>query len=214
MNQLLINEGKKFLEEYLHNKEIDYEVFHPWRKTWQFVMLHSYRVCGYVEKILMDNTYNLTDDEITITYLAAILHDIGRIHQREKHALLSRFIVDDWLCKNDNIAQMVKDKKRLLYLIEQHSNKGIQHDDMCLNILKDADILDEIGIMSIFMTSYRLDVNDPYYFNNLYESINKKEIPYCLEQEKILITDSAKKILNQKKHFIQMFLNQLKIELN
>lgn len=213
MNEKILDEGKKFLVSYLKGKTIDYETYHPWRKNWEFIVLHSLRVEGYVRKILSSEKQNLSQNEVLVTRLAAILHDIGRIHRREEHALLGRDIISDWLQNNQDIPMSIKESNKLLYLIEKHSDKEDGDEDYCLKVLRDADVLDEIGAMSIFMTSNWIDRKNPYYFNLLADRIENFEIRFCDNGFKLLNTESAKSILHEKRKFITLFNDQLKDEL-
>ena len=213
MDENIIDEGKKFLISYLKDKNIDYEINHPWRNSWEFVVLHSLRVEGYVKKILDSENHDLSYDEVLITRLAAILHDIGRIHKREGHALLGRDIIADWLRKNQTMSKSIKESNKLLYLIERHTNKEDNEVDYCLKVLRDADVLDEIGVMSIFMASNWIDRSDPYFFKLLSDRVENFEISFCENEFKLLNTESAKVILSEKRKFITLFNNQLKDEL-
>ena len=213
MDEKILDEGKLFLVSYLKDKNIDYETIHPWRNSWEFIVLHSLRVSGYVKKILDSENHNLSHDEVINIQLAAILHDIGRIHKREGHALLGRDIIHNWLLGNQAIFKNIKEPDRLLYLIERHSNKKGDESDYCLKVLRDADVLDEIGVMSIFMASNWIDRNNPYFFNLLSEKIENFEISFCEKGMELLNTKSAKIILEEKKKFISLLNNQLKDEL-
>lgn len=213
MDELILELGKKFLVSYLKGKTISYESYHPWRKGWEFVVLHSLRVEGYVKKILSSESHDLTQDEIILTRLAAILHDIGRIHQREDHARLGRDIVYDWLTKNQSVCKDIKEQDRLLYIIEKHSNKDEVVSDYCLRVVRDADVLDEIGILSIFMASNWIDRSNPYYFKLFSDRVENYEIGFCDKEYKRLNTETAKTILDKKREFILLFSDQLKDEL-
>jgi len=213
MSEEILFETKRFLVNYLKGKKCEYEQIHPWRKPWEFIVLHSLRVESYVVKLLEMENHNLSQDEIVLTRLAAILHDIGRIHQREEHAIYGRKIVSEWLQSNTIFQTSNIDCNRLLDLIEKHSNKDEKDEEYCLGILKDADILDEIGIISIFMASSWIDRGNPYFFAILNQRVENKEIEFCNEMYAKLNTQSAKEILQQKKEFIQGFCCQLQEEL-
>lgn len=213
MNEEILKQAREFLVSYLKDRTIDYEVKHPWRKNWEFVALHSYRVEGYVKRILEDESHNMTADEIMLTRLAALLHDIGRIHRREGHALIGSQIVQQWLKSNEGIADSIYDCPRLLFLIERHSNKEGCEEDFCLKVLRDADVLDEIGIMSIFMSANWIDKANPYFFNMLLERVEGFELEFCENGFKLLKTDAAKAILQEKLEFIKVFSRQLRDEL-
>lgn len=213
MEESVLNLGKEFLVSYLKDKTIQYENIHPWRSKWEFVVLHCLRVEGYVVKLLNRENHNLSEDEIKLTRLAAILHDVGRIHAREGHALLGRNIVEQWLEENSHISGAIGDTTRLLKLIESHSNKEQIEEDYCLKVLKDADILDEIGAMSIFMASNWIDKDDPYFFQLLYNRLDTFEMNFCEEGFKLLNTKAGKEILEEKKTFIAQFNSGLRDEL-
>jgi HD-GYP domain-containing protein (c-di-GMP phosphodiesterase class II) len=70
---------RSFLESYLRNKSIDYEVVHPWRKNWQFIVLHSLRVEEYAMQIIKVDFSNLSFNKIRNIKIASIFHDIGRM---------------------------------------------------------------------------------------------------------------------------------------
>jgi HD superfamily phosphodiesterase len=214
MSEEILFEAKRFIVNYLKGKKCEYEQIHPWRKPWEFVALHSFRVEAYVIKLLEMERHNLSQDEIILTRLAAILHDIGRIQQREDHAILGGNIVADWIQSNNAFHASNIECNRLLYLIEKHSNKEEKDEDYCLRILKDADILDEIGIISIFMASSWIDRGNPYFFSLLNQRVENREIEFCNEAYGLLNTESAKEILLQKKEFIDKFCSQLHEELD
>ncbi len=213
MNEYTLEEGKRFLIAYLKDKSIDYENIHPWRNTWEFIVLHSLRVEGYVKKILAGEGIALSDEEVLITRLAAILHDIGRIHKREEHALVGKDIIHNWLRENPVILNSISDPDRLLYLIERHSNKEEDDSDYCLKVLRDADILDEIGVISVFMASNWIDRSNPYFFQLLLDRLDNYEIDFCDKGFKLLNTETAKLILAEKRSFIELLNKQLKDEL-
>jgi uncharacterized protein len=213
MDESILLEGKKFLVSYLKDKKINYETVHPWRGDWEFVVLHSLRVESYVKKILASERQALSSDEVLIVRLAAILHDIGRIHKREEHALVGRDIVCTWLKENPTLPLKLKETDKLLYLIEKHSNKEDDEEDYCLKILRDADVLDEIGVMSIFMASSWIDRSNPYFFNLLSDRVDSFETSYCDNQFRRLKTEAAQLILEEKRKFINLFNNQLKDEI-
>jgi HD superfamily phosphodiesterase len=213
MDENILEEGKKFLVNYLKGRKINYEVKHPWRNSWEFIVLHSLRVEGYVKKILAGETKVLTQEEVLTTRLAAILHDIGRIHEREGHALIGRDIVHNWLKENPIIFNQIENPDRLLHLIERHSNKEDGDSNYCLNLLRDADVLDEIGIMSVFMASSWIDRSNPYFFNLLSDRVEKFEISFCDKGFRLLKTETAKGILEEKRKFLETLDEQLKDEL-
>lgn len=213
MDKDMIFEAKHFLVNYLKDKKSNYEQRHPWREPWEFVALHSFRVEALAAKLLKMEQHTLSQEEITLTRIGAILHDCGRIRQRENHAVIGRNIIEDAIASGRLFATSTIDKDRLLYLIGGHSDKEIKDTDFCSVILKDADVLDEIGVISIFMASSWIDRGNPYFFSLLNERVKDREIKFCDEGFKYLNTESAKTILQQKKEFILGFCKQLSDEL-
>jgi uncharacterized protein len=213
MNENTLEEGKRFLVSYLKDKNINYETIHPWRGSWEFIVLHSLRVEGYVKKILAGEEQVLSQEEVLTIRLAAILHDIGRIHKREEHAKVGKNIIHYWLKGNQGILNKIKEPDRLLFLIERHSNKEDDESDYSLKVLRDADILDEIGVMSVFMASNWIDRSNPYFFQLLSDRVENFEIGFCENGFRLLNTETAKSILSEKRKFIGLLDKQLKDEL-
>jgi HD superfamily phosphodiesterase len=213
MNENTLEQGKRFLISYLKDKNMDYETIHRWRCSWEFIVLHSLRVEGYVKKILAGEGQVLPQEQVLTIRLAAILHDIGRIHKREEHALVGKNIIHYWLRENQEILNSIKDPDKLLFLIERHSNKEDHESDYSLKVLRDADILDEIGVMSVFMASNWIDRSNPYFFQLLSDRVENFEIDFCDNGFRLLNTETAKSILYEKRKFIELLNKQLKDEL-
>lgn len=209
----VIELAKKFLISYLDGKTCDYEVTHPWRKDSKFIILHSLRVHSYAMKIIENEFYDISNDDKLLIQTAAILHDIGKIHGNNEHAKYSAKIVKAWLDANKEAAFSINNIEKLIRIIETHSDKENNEDDLCSKILKDADILDEIGVLSIFMSSNRIDKNSPFFFNELLERLSTVEIKYCQEKMSLLNTGYAKTLLKNKMDFIEEFNQQLYFEL-
>ena len=209
----IINEAKKFLTEYLEGKICDYEIKHPWRRDSHFIMLHSLRVHSYTLKIIKNEFYEISEEDKLIIEIAAILHDIGKVEIKKGHAKRSSEIVSRWLNNNVHIVNKVKNVKKLLEIIEVHSAKDTKENDVCCAILKDADTLDEIGILSIFMSANQVDIHSPFFFNELLERLKSFEVGYCEGKMLKLNTAYGRKLLKDKMKFIEMFNSQLALEL-
>ncbi|GKU24631.1 HD domain-containing protein [Clostridium folliculivorans] len=209
----LIDEAKKYLETFMKDKVVDYEVTHPWRRDSKYIVLHCYRVCSIAMEVVNNYEIELSLVDIDLLKVAAILHDIGKVYSRDNHAEKSGEIVENWLEINPNIAELVGDKKRLINIIKDHSNKGRKDDDLLSSILKDADLLDEIGAMSIFMASNRLNKETPCFFDELHIKLKEDELNYCYTELSKLQTQAAKEILLRKIKFINSFVTELEYEL-
>jgi HD superfamily phosphodiesterase len=212
MNEIL-NEARNYLVEFLRGKQLQIETQHPWRKAWEFVVLHSLRVEGYVVQILEREPTHLSDTEFVLLRLAAIVHDIGRLEITENHAKLGAEIIEQWLTSNHPSQLTDKQKKKVVDLIAAHSEKGLFEKDLSTAVLKDADTLDEIGVMSIFMTSNWIDHQSPYFFHELLKRLQEFEIPFCEEKMALLNTAGAREILAEKQAFIETFIVQLEVEI-
>ncbi len=208
----ILDQARKFLISFLEGQECSYENIHPWRMDWRFVVHHSFRVERYAVKIMQAEA-RFTADEVLTVRLACILHDIGRMIKRENHAFRGSEIIRQWLGQNPELARAVPDHKSLLQLISEHSDKSSREDQPLLAILKDADTLDEIGVMSIFMASNHLDRESSFFFHDLLARVKGYEIEFCERKMKILNTEAAREILQGKKRFIENFICQLENEL-
>jgi len=209
----IMEEAKNFLLSYLEGKECEYETTHPWRRDSKFIILHCLRVQACALEITKNQEELVSEEEKKLIELAAILHDIGKADNCEEHAVCSAGIVKAWLSENIHLANEIKDANRLVRIIEDHSNKDGYEKDICSAILKDADLLDEIGALSIFMASSWVDRQSPLFFNNLLERLETFEISYCEKQLKKLNTDYGRKVLKDKMDFIKRFNEQLALEI-
>ncbi|MFZ5353112.1 MAG: HD domain-containing protein [Bacillota bacterium] len=214
MNERFVVEAKKFLVAYLKDRQLEYEQRHPWRQSWEFVVLHCLRVENYVKRILKEENHSLSKEEAAMTQAAAVLHDIGRIHNREYHAELGKGIVERWLKSNEHFDIDLEYSERMLILIEKHSHKGRLDDDFCSQVLKDADLLDELGVMTTFMASNWIDRANPYFFNLLLDRVEGFEVSFCDKTASLLITETARTIIKQRSEYINTFVRQLRDELD
>lgn len=152
-------------------------------------------------------------NEITLLRLAAILHDISRLDEPDNHATVGAAIaarwLQSWIANNDRNINV----ERLHDLIASHSDKGIHETDFSKAVLKDADILDEIGVISLFMASNWIERQSPFFFHRLRERLKGFEIPYCERQLGRLNTIGGRVILSEKKAFIEKLITQLDDEL-
>ncbi len=73
--------------------------------------------------------------------------------------------------------------------------------------------LDEVGAMSIIMSTRWTDADTPYFFHHLTERLEGREQEHGQELLNILHSDTARSILRQKLCFIGQFSEQLRDEL-
>jgi len=209
----LLSDARKYLVEFLQGKQHKIDTRHPWRKEWEFAVFHALRVETYVSKILNREQHDLSEIEISLLRLAAVLHDVARLEETDDHARLGAEIAAQWLAENNINKLDEKQIASVVELIAGHSDKEVIEKDYRLGVLKDADTLDEIGIMSVFMASNWVDKKSPFFFHQLRNRLIGFEIPFCDDKFSILNTDGAREILREKKAFIENFIIQLEDEL-
>lgn len=203
--------ARAFLVSRLEGRAVEYETIHPWRRRWEFIVMHSYRVEDYARRIFEKE--GVGGNDMLLTRVAAILHDLGRIQGRDGHARAGREIVEAWMGSGTGLSCDEAERRRILHMIEAHTDKSAPESDFCLAVLKDADVLDEIGMMSIFMASDRIDRDDPFFFHNLLERMERHEAAFCEEKAASLNTRAAKAIMHEKARFMDMAALQLRSEL-
>jgi HD superfamily phosphodiesterase len=207
MTTNVLDEARAYLAHSFNGKTSGFETKHPWRKDWRFAVLHSLRVEAYTVKILDREPHPLSAHEVILIRLSAILHDLARMEDVENHAKLGAEFAEPWLREHSRLTD--NDIERVLEMIADHSNKRVKEQDFSKAVLKDADTLDEIGAMSIFMAGNWLERRSAFFFYELRQRLIEFEIPFCDKQLSILNTEGARKILNEKKAFIENFISQL-----
>ncbi|MCX8189453.1 MAG: HD domain-containing protein [Nitrososphaeria archaeon] len=164
--------------------------------------------------------------DMLVLEAAALLHDIGREHERKDPKV-------DHAEKSAELAQKILDKvgfpkekvSEVLYAIRVHRfSKGITPKTLEAKILQDADRIDvsgAIGIATAFAYggAYGLklyDINDPFAKSRPLD--DKK---YCLDHfftkllklDKTLNTKKGKRLAQKRKRFMIKFLKHFEMEL-
>lgn len=211
----ILDATRKYLVDYLKDQRQanPSEGKHPWRKDWKFAVLHSLRVESYAMQIIAREPQPLSAHEVRLVQVAAILHDIARLGDRRIHAQAGAEIAAKWLRAHAADIFDPGDIARIHKIIAGHPAKEQPDDDPCSRILKDADVLDEIGVMSIFMASNWIEKESALFFHQLRRRIIEREIPFCDQEFARLQTDAAREILREKKAFIENFIAQITDEL-
>jgi putative nucleotidyltransferase with HDIG domain len=213
MSNIVINEARNLLINYLKDNVGNYPNGHLKKESWIFAVKHSFRVEAVADK-LIESFNDLQEKEILTLKVAAILHDIGNVVQREGHGEIGAEIVDKLFDSTEYIKSSGIDRKRLANIIAGHSNKEDDRDrDILSVILKDADILDQIGAMSILMHGSKHNHDEYSFYQDVLNEIGKREMEFCEEQYSLLRTSAAKQIMEQKMNFIKGFKKQLELEL-
>jgi hypothetical protein len=131
----------------------------------------------------------------------------------ENHAELGAQLVETWLLNHHSNWLTWDQVESVLEMISEHSNKENFDSSYSAAVLKDADTLDEIGVMSIFMSSNWIDHRSPFFFHDLRKRLIEFEIPFCNGKANLLNTNGAREILSEKKFFIENFITQVTNEL-
>lgn len=205
----LIEESIKYLINESDGKKITFKSDHPWRSDGLHIVQHALRVKAYVEEIIKKEKIILNDIDKIALPLSAILHDIGSLHGKEGHGEKSVEMIQPFLNKVNIKSEVIK---RINELIATHSFKKMRNDDLIMNVLKDADALDEIGMQSILMSANWINRESAFFFVDLEDRLEHKELEFIDKVIKILYFDASKKIVEKRMEFIKLATQQLHIE--
>lgn len=205
----ILEDARLYVFESLKGRKNISESKHPWRVGWEFAVLHSLRVESYVTKILARESHPLPERERILLRLAAILHDICRLERREDHAQRGAEVAGKWLQGYAGQPLEAAEIDRVVEWIADHSNKGVREQEFHKAVLKDADTLDEIGLMSVFMAANWVETRSPFFFYDLHQRLIDVELPFCDQKLAILNTRGAREILQEKKAFIESCIAQI-----
>ena len=154
-SEAILREFREFLVSYLRGKSTSEKRGYPWKDSWQYIVSHSLRVESYAKE-LIELEGGLSESEALMIRAAALMHDIGSLDDRRRHAKTGAGIVENF-CRNKSHITARLNVKTLLSLILTHQKKDGKEKKLPYAILKDSDILDELGARSIFMISHQAD---------------------------------------------------------
>ncbi len=206
-NQVLNKEICLLAEEYM-KKHMKLDSSHD--------INHVYRVLYFAMDIVQSET---ADAEIV--YLAAVLHDVGRRYEAEQnksHASIGADMAYEFLCN------CKYDRKRTAWIsdcIRSHRQSDkIEPATIEAKILFDADKLDFTGTMGISRTLMSMGkMNKPLYnINGDFTSVGGHFFDYydsvLSKVYEKMYTDRAKEIAHERKEIADIFVNQMKNEIN
>jgi HD superfamily phosphodiesterase len=209
---IILAEAYSFLSKCLDGKTKSYETIHPWRKHGQFVVMHALRVEATALRLLAEELPGASEDEIFMLRLASRLHDVARLDAGRDHGEVGAGIVRGWLDEHLLRKLALPDPERVMTLIARHSQKDNDDGDILSAILKDADVLDEIGALSIFLAGNHVDRSSPDFYRLLLERLETAELPYCDRQLEQMQTRTGRRMLQERRAFIAGFVAQLRLE--
>lgn len=196
--------AKKVLINYLKENFTSQNPDYKKQDDWRFIVLHDMRVAKYAAEICQ--TENFDSESRNLVLIAAIFHDIGYCKNWKEHAELGAEIVKELLPPG-------KRTDKIIELIVEHNKKEIMNDiDKQHSVLKDADLLDGKGAMSVLRFAREFDYDKPDYYIRLRKKLFNRDLKYCREQKKLLRTEKGREICQQKINFIEQFVQQLKYE--
>lgn len=207
----ILDQFREFLISYLRGKAASQKRNYPWKNTWEYIVAHSMRVEKYAIE-LIDAEGGLQEEEELLVRAAALMHDIGSLDDRKNHARVGAKIVRNW-CFNKPLIEEYINLKNLSSLISSHRKKDGKEKKLPQAILKDADILDELGAMSVFMIAQQINPASHDYYAQILKHLEKDEFAFIRKQQARLSTKSAQAILERKFDFVKTFAVELKSEL-
>lgn len=167
------------------------------------IIQHTLRTMKIAEKILKKE---FADRQIVM--IALLLHDIGKTLTDSRHDLVSYDIAQIYL-KETNLNDDTQ--KRILDCILYHSAKSIKTIKLTpeQQVVMDADIMDEIGILSVVKCCLKSQRN-----KDIDEIINQMDVVYNkIERESEYVqTKYGRELYSQKKNKLKELLNLLRSE--
>ena len=166
---------------------------------------HTLRVLKWAERL-----QEIEGGDLEVIRIAAILHDVGWSDEIP-HGTVSKQIADEYL---SSIKYDSDKKEKILEAIENHSNRE-NANGLCLEsyIIMDADILDEVGAISILWDAMATMYQENPSYKMAYERIKKFTAEIKRKKDR-LKTSAGKKFYEERIKFIDQFLNELEFELN
>lgn len=202
MYQQMISYVEDFLEKTDINASCLAKRF-PFRNRFE----HTLRVYEWAKRI-----NEVENGERDIVEIAAIFHDVGKgVAGSRPHGEAGAEICREYL---QNINYPENKINAVTEAIRKHSMKDLPAEDLSLEerILIDADLLDEVGALSVLWDALDqgADANPSYYA--VYERIHNN---FMQLKGRIgaLKTKEGHRLYEQRIEFLSSFLNELKYEL-
>ena len=165
---------------------------------------HVKRVLKLAEKLAKMEKAN-----IYIVRTSALLHDIGRLYEKEKnenHAIISARMAKELLDSLNVCENCVND---VIHAIKAHSfSLGIKPKTIEAKVLSDADKLDAIGAVGI-VRAIMFNVKN----NKDIEKMIQHFFDKLLTLKDLMNTESARKLAEERHNFMVQFIKRLKEEL-
>ena len=207
----VVDEAKSFLISYLRGKENTEDRAYPWKESWEYVVRHSFRVESYAAE-LITATGGIPENDALLIRTAAVLHDIGSLDDRKNHAKIGASVVKTWTTNKRSFSDHF-DIKALAKLIAGHQKKDPKEKDIRMALLCDADLLDGVGAMSIFMMAHKASPSSYDYPKQVMEIMDTEGLDSLKKKRGKLATEAGKAFFDKKAEFVESFYRELKDEL-
>ncbi|MCG8513417.1 MAG: HD domain-containing protein [Halanaerobiales bacterium] len=188
----------KYVKEKFENSERANK--YPFRNRYK----HTLRVKKWAERI-----QKIEGGNLEIIKIACIFHDVGW-DEKVSHNIISKRIARDYLNKinYDN-----SKTKRVLEAIEHHCLRDVEKSLAMENyIVMDADLLDEVGAISIIWDAMASAYEDQPSYLKAYHRIKRFTLE-IKEKQQQLKTATGKRYYQKKIEFIDGFIRELGHEL-
>ena len=176
--------------------------------TFRNRFMHIKRVFGWAKRIM-----ECLDVDKDVVLTAAIFHDSGYSLDKSKdeHALRGANIFKEYALMhafNDEFIAIVYD------MILNHSNKGLLNEkntSLEMIVLLEADLMDEEGALGLVFDLLAEGTKSPNSYEVVFNEILNHSA-HIIDQD-FMVTPLAKKFWDEKKEFIQKFIDDLKFDL-
>jgi HD superfamily phosphodiesterase len=168
---------------------------------------HTKRVVAWTKKLLKTEQ---ADHDILL--YAATFHDVGYTISSAEHPKYSAEICKKYLSDNGFDAIFTE---RVVECILNHDNKELLYDDKTSKeviLLIEADCLDESGAMSILRDALSEGLSGDTSYNKTYQRLLERRI-VLQPNDFFCVTETAKKIWQEKQKLYYDFVASLKIDL-
>ncbi|MBL4937253.1 HD domain-containing protein [Clostridium sp. YIM B02515] len=166
---------------------------------------HTLRVLKWAERIQKHEGGNMED-----LTMAILFHDTGW-DENIPHAEISARLVGEYLReKNFDESRL----NRIVAIVKKHSSKDIPSEELSLEerIMIDADLLDEVGSLSIVWDSMAVALQDSPSYMKFYER-NKFYFKKLKNQTFLMKTETGRRFYDRQIEFLEHFINNLEFEL-
>lgn len=165
---------------------------------------HTLRVLNWAERIHKEES-----GDWEIIKIAGIFHDVGW-HETIGHNMVSESIAKEYLTENN----YNPDKLELVLEAIRNHNQREADSQVSLEslIIMDADILDEVGAISIIWDSMASSMNNAESYEEVYERIKHYYEKLC-NNARLLKTKTGMKFYEKRLKFIAGFIEELEFEL-